>query len=201
MSAEIYTFNRIRTETSLRAPEIIATNEKDYVICDWLEGENTGFKIEEGDRKQEMAEILGKALAEIHSVQYQKFGELNQNGVEDSYNKWKNFVENLIEFLKGFDTPEIADKGIKYLEDNLDEIEGDYQPVLIHGDYHAWNTVINENDRLGVLDCEASFVGCREYEITRAMGHWTEEHSISEEFIKAYGKDKLKEDWRTREDY
>lgn len=201
LKAEKYTFNQIRTKTSLRAPKIIATNNQDYIICKWLEGKNTGFKIEENDRKQEMAEILGKALAEIHSIQYQKFGELNQKGIEKPYDSWTDFIEYLIEFLRTFDTPEIADKGIKYLESNLDEIEGDYQPVLMHGDYHAWNTVINEQDKLGVLDCEASFVGCREYEITRAMGHWADEYSISEAFINTYGKDKLEGDWRTREDY
>lgn len=201
LTAEKYTFNQIRTKTSLRAPEIITSNNQDYIICNWLEGENTGFKIEENERKQEMAKVLGESLSEIHSIQYRKFGELNQNGIEKTYDGWTEFLANLIQFLKNFNTPDIADKGIKYLEDNLERIEGDYQPVLIHGDYHAWNTVINENDKLGVLDCEASFVGCREYEITRAIEHWTDEYSISEAFIKAYGKDKLKDDWRDRKDY
>ena len=201
LNAEKYTFDKIRNETSARAPEVYATDNEKYLICDWLEGENTGFKIDRGERKHELAEMLGQALSEIHSIKYREFGEINREGIENFKNTWKEFIEYMIKFLKGFEKPEIAEKGISYLEDNLQIIEGNFDPVLIHGDFHAWNTVVDEDDSLGILDCEASFVGCREYELTRAMGHWTEEYSISESFIQAYGKNRLKGDWRSRQDY
>jgi aminoglycoside phosphotransferase (APT) family kinase protein len=201
INAEIYTFQQIGEKTSSRTPEIISTDHHNYIICNWLKGKNTGTKIENNQQKEKLAKKLGEALAEIHSIQYQKFGEINQNGIEKPYKNWKNFLQNVIDFLKQFNSEEIAEKGIGYLENNIEQVSGSFEPVLVHGDYHAWNTVIDQKGELGILDCEASFIGCREFEINRALGHWAEEHEVKEPFLDAYGRDNLKDGWEDRRQY
>ncbi|MFB6204464.1 MAG: hypothetical protein ABEJ75_02360, partial [Candidatus Nanohaloarchaea archaeon] len=112
INAEIHTFQQIGNQTNSKTPDIISTDHQTYIICNWLKGENTGTKIENNQQKETLAKKLGEALAEIHSIQYQKFGEIDQNGIEKPYDNWKDFIQKVIDFLKQFDSEEIVQEGI-----------------------------------------------------------------------------------------
>jgi aminoglycoside phosphotransferase (APT) family kinase protein len=201
MDAEIYSFRRIRNQTSLRSPKPLYNNGEDIAVCTWLEGQNTGHLIEKERDSERLARLLGSGLAEIHSIQYQNFGEFGADGIEQMCSTWPEYLERILDFLKRFDPPKPARDGISYLENNLNQVPESFQPVHLHGDFHAWNTLVDSSGGLGVVDCEAGFAGCREFEVTRAINHWAQEYSVTEPFLEAYGKENLAEDWRSRTDF
>jgi len=88
---------------------------------------------------------------------------------------------------------------LDYLEENIDLMKYNPDPVLLHGDFHDGN--ILKGKKLGIVDCEAGFAGAREYEIDRCLFHWAEEWNTSEEFMKGYGNQKLSENWSERKVY
>lgn len=198
--AEAQTFEKIGEDTSLRSPEVVDTNYKDYLLCRFLEGKNTGFLFEEGERVEELSRVLGRSLGKIHSIEYDRFGELGKEGIEEIYKGWKGFLSTVIRFIKERNEDrDLISNSVNRLEEKLPGLNPDREPVLLHGDFHPWNTVLKGEKDLGVLDCEASFAGSKEFDISRCILHWTDKYSVTEDFIRGYEELKeLKNDWRDR---
>lgn len=197
LAAEKYIFGKIREKTSLRSPEVIDSGQN-YVLCSWLNGSPLGTKDFPESKKEELAKRMGSSLAEIHEIKFDSFGEIGTDGIEE-FDSWPDFVEHLISWLSSKAEKEIVQKALDYLEDNIEFMDYGSEPVLLHGDFHDGNILSGE--KLGVVDCEAGFVGTREYEVYRCLSHWAEEWGVEEEFLEAYGKEKLADNWREKESY
>jgi aminoglycoside phosphotransferase (APT) family kinase protein len=203
IEAEKHIFGKIRSETSLRAPEVIDSGD-DFVLCTWIDGDVVGsWEQSDGNinetEKTEVAFRMGEALSEIHNVKYDCFGELGAEGLLRKHDCWSEFVLNLVEMMRGSSDKEIVSRSLDYLEENIRLMKYDPEPVLVHGDFHDGNVL--DGERLGVVDCEAGFVGTREYEVDRCLFHWAENWNASEEFIRGYGEENLDENRQQRQSY
>lgn len=200
IAAEKHIYGKIRNETSLRAPEVIDSG-RDFVLCTWIDGGVLGsWEQSEDDvsekEKKEIAFRMGEALNEIHSVTYSCFGEFSAEGLSKEYNSWSAFILNLVEMMRNSSDKKIVIRALDHLEEDIDLMDYDPNPILVHGDFHDGNVL--DGERLGVVDCEAGFVGTREYEVDRCLFHWAEDWNSSSEFLRGYGQDNLDENWRQR---
>jgi fructosamine-3-kinase len=197
-NCERFIFEKIRDKTCLRSPKVI-DHGKNYLLCEWLPGNPIGIDVDSKQEKIEVARRMGKALKQIHGINFRQFGEIGIRGVEEPYDNWKDFIEKSINLMRGRADEELVVEAFDYLEKNLTIMRYDAEPVLIHGDFHHGN--ILNGERLGILDCEAGFSGSREYEIDRCIFHWTSEWGVTDEFLESYGKDLLAEDWKERKKF
>lgn len=141
---------------------------------------------------------MGSGLAEIHEIKFESFGEIGPDGIEE-FDSWPDFVENLIGWMRSEAEKDVVQNALDYLEENIEVMDHDPEPVLLHGDFHDGNILSGE--KLGVVDCEAGFIGTREYEVFRCLSHWAEEWGVEEEFLDVYGREKLANNWRKKKSY
>ncbi len=197
LAAEKYIFRKIREKTSLRTPRIIDSGEE-YMLSNWLDGSTLGNRdYSQGERKKS-ARKMGSGLSEIHEIKFDSFGEIGPDGIEE-FDSWPNLVEHLIDWMRSEAEKQIVQKAMVYLEENIEIMDYGAEPVLLHGDFHDGN--ILSGDKLGVLDCEAGFIGTKEYEVFRCLSHWAEDWGAEEEFLDSYGKENLADDWREKRSY
>lgn len=202
--SENFIYKTIRKETGLRAPEVVDTDLETYILVKEIEGRSSIelFKDAEDSRKEEIARIHGKALAEIHGISQKEIGYFGESGLRKSYESWKEFMSESVDRISGNTATGLEKTALNYLNENLGFMDVDMDPVVVYGDLQPWNTVYTEDNGLGVIDGESCFSGHKEYDLAQAAVAWSDKFNVSERFLKSYMRSgHLKQGWEERHDY
>ena len=76
------------------------------------------------------------------------------------------YTDNLRKRIKGFDDPiyiNILENIVKMFKNVT------LNPVLCHGDYHFWNTIISDDNTIYILGWEKTFIGDHRYDIANTL--------------------------------
>lgn len=106
-------------------------------------------------------ESFGSTLAHIHSSDVYK---LNNGYFKNSQSN--DYIESLRNRVKGFEDP-IYRKILKNIEQSFKGVK--FSEVLNHGDYHFWNTIMTNDNKLYILDWEKAFLGDHRFDIANTL--------------------------------
>lgn len=123
-------------------------------IMDRIDGETIARKILRDDEYAEARKVLafhcGEAFANIHKADLTDLKDLpNQTA--------KSQIDNYFEIYKGFGEPHpVFELAFRWLRDNL---PGEQEGVLVHGDFRNGNIIVDAKGLRSVLDWELAHVG------------------------------------------
>ncbi|WPK10756.1 aminoglycoside phosphotransferase family protein [Lysinibacillus louembei] len=119
------------------------------------------YIISSANEMRETFEKFGSTLAHIHSIDVQ--GLNNEYFKNDQLN---NCIESLKNRVTGFEDP-IYRKILKNIEQSFKGVK--FSEVLNHGDYHFWNTIMTNDNKLYILDWEKAFLGDHRFDIANTL--------------------------------
>lgn len=201
--AEAHSFETIRTETALNAPAVVGTDGDGHLICEFVAGENLGLALEDGpDRADGIARLLGDALSMIHEVRYEHPGYLRRTGVVAAFETWRSYIESVLDRAATVanDDP-LVRKGLRRLRDDITLLDGCAPAALVHGDFHPWNTLVDDDGTLIVLDCEGSLAGDPAYDLSLCLSTWGSDYGVTDAFLDGYDREALSTQWQARLDF
>jgi aminoglycoside phosphotransferase (APT) family kinase protein len=147
-----------------------------YIVMQYVEGSSLGFKHDSfpKTKKKEWLVKLGKVLASIHSINFDRFGEtFSDSGFqgESNYKKYlHDYVNSTCQRIKEsneLDNQKI-DKIRKYFLDNpLFNINP--KASLLHGNYVPANIMVADDDIKAIIDWEWSRSGHNEEEVAQFL--------------------------------
>lgn len=201
MSQEVFFYSQIKKQTNVCIPKIILFDdskkiiESNYFIMEKLYSKPLNEIKLNKEEKAVVLESIGKMIGELHNINGDKFGYI-QNGLFDNwYDAIKNMTKNLVDDCKalGKNTKdgEMLLKLIDRYKDILIKVESTYT----HFDIWEGNVFYEKSDavKLTLIDTERSFWGDKlgdfvEIDIMRNLNK-------KAEILKGYNqtaKDKLK---------
>jgi len=166
---ELAIFENYISNKFINVPEVYFTNEeKTITLMEKISG-MTLDKIytNHNEKFNNTLKIFGESLAYIHSLDFQTIQKDigNCNISPESY--FNNYVESLKNRILGYNEQEYL-----YI---LDLICDRFKAVdltnvcLNHGDYHFWNVLLTDNDKLFVLDWEKAKIADYRYDIANTL--------------------------------
>jgi len=185
-------------QNNIPAPKILAfhhpENKKEgYMILEKLPGTRLD-SIWESLSKQEKIQVtkeMGDLLSKIHSIKFSEFGQIKEGGEIDNdkafqfrrlgkkipFNKYirERLKLSFIDFARLISyknlSSDFVSKIMKYIIDNLDDIEYSGSPVLTHGDYIPGHIFVEKNKGkykiVGLIDFEFSESAAPEYDFIK----------------------------------
>ncbi len=168
-------------------------DNREYIIYDYLEGQTVGSYIEKGNKLNEEFFIqCANALAEIHNVQYESVGFLNEkleviHKLPSLYEWYKLFLRSEAQKKLGC---KITNSILNIAHKNKDVLYMlDKNPRLVHGDFQGTNILVNENGQLsGILDWEFCMAGHPIADIGQLFRYGVYDKHIMEVFAEQYSK-------------
>lgn len=142
-----------------------------YSIVTWVNGTSV-MEIIKSDLSKDYYELGKKAgieLKKLHSI----------SAVPDCVN-WYDFIKQKAELLisscANIKTGDLKCNAERYILDNLDLMKT--RPcVILHGDYHWENCVLNDKGEIGIIDFSGNIIGDPWYDFGDMM--WVLEYSES----------------------
>ena len=140
-----------------------------FIIMEFVEGDNledVWDNLSQEKRKKIVIE-LAEIIREIHAIKYDMFGDIEDFDCPRRFYTFERLLKSNIRKYARIIGPrnqlpiELITKVVKFVEDNIDTIEFDIEPTLIHNDLHFGNFIIDrESCKLGaVLDFEWAEAG------------------------------------------
>lgn len=220
---EVFLHNLINKKLNIPVPNIYFFDKSKkilpfaYLLMEYKEGDlaNNEIKRMMPEERLKLFTKLGKALAKLHSIKFNKYGRIFGNKVskyEEKYSKpfdnWKDFY--LYSFNNSVQNM-FAAKKIKYgkisknhflnllpelqehITKNIDKIKSNKKPSLIHDDYRLFNILVKENKITAILDFEMAKVGAPEKEVCILPFIWDKKNPLKlakegKAFVKGYAK-------------
>lgn len=142
-----------------------------YSIVTWVDGTSV-MEIIKSDLNKDYYELGRKAgieLNKIHSL------SVSHNSV-NWYAFIKQKAEQLISSCANIDMGDIKSFAERYILDNL-ELMRTRPSVILHGDYHWENCIINDKGEIGIIDFSGNIIGDPWYDFGGMM--WVLEYSES----------------------
>ena len=167
----------------------------DYMISEKLAGSSLSSQWEALSPKDLLSIYaeLGDCLARIHSVPFDRFGDVQPAGGGFSagpayelagfdpgpFSQWKRmFIEIIrarLQSLKGTAFDELRPQVLRYFQDNIGLIDYPIVPRLLHLDLHGGNVFVEQDHVTGILDVEEALIGHNEYDLMRTeLGNFDE---------------------------
>ncbi len=176
-------------------PKIII-KDKNYLIQEYLSGEDLDDLNLSKKDLQKIYYSLGKITRKMHLIKMRGFGPLNSKG-KPKFKKLKNYLDKDINksLLKLSKTKIFSKKQIgeikKYFEDRKNYLDS-RESYLLHLDLDAYNIII-ENKRIkGIIDFGDLFAGPKMIDLVRIyISNYY--NRFFNDFIKGYGKVDLEE--------
>ena len=148
------------------------TKSKFFSIMSWVEGTNIMdiIKKDAGKDYYELGVRVGKELKKLHLA-----------SKSASKADWRNIVQGKAELvLKNYESMNIlfanSEQAKKYIYDYLNTLPK-YADVMLHGDFHWNNIVVDSNGEVGIIDFSGTHVGDPWSEFSGAL--WALEYSES----------------------
>lgn len=187
IKSEVYIYKLLEQVKGIKFPKIYGYNWENnypykYLIMEFIDGDMMSkVKLSQADYDKVMFD-LGKAMAEIHTIQNDSgFGYI-QNGLKSTWkDAYFDMVKNIVEdgLSKQAKIPYL-DKIKEVIEKNKYALDSVKTPFLIHFDLWFGNIIINDNKLYALIDCERAMFG-------DIMGEF-----ISLNYLSAFDPDKNK---------
>jgi aminoglycoside phosphotransferase (APT) family kinase protein len=205
---ELFTKNKIPCPTILKTDITKELIPFDYVLSKKLKGHALDKGYANKPVNLKMARELGKNLGKIHSITFNKFGDISKKGNKfivgpahelsevskkinpGPFKSWKKMHGEIIKsrlfYFKGTEFEDLINPIKKYFKQNESLLDYKITPRLLHLDFHR-NNIFVKNDKItGILDVEESLVGHNEYDLMRSEIHFKGHSRLRKEFFKAY---------------
>lgn len=189
-----------------------------YFISEKLSGYNPlrRFKYMSIQDKKRILRQAGSLLGELHrDVTFRSFGQFRYDSESDSLNisegSWSEIfmqiMEKQLEEVSHQAFNDLVPIARETLENNLDLLRDDFQPVMVHQDYGPRNIMVDKGTISGVIDWERAISGHNEYDLFKAERRFIDDRfrtrevreRLRSEIFKGYLKtNSLKSGWRER---
>ena len=184
----------------------------DYVISKRLKGNalDKDFSNQTINSKIKIIKELGKYLGKIHSIRFNKFGDISKRGSKfvvgpahelsdvskkiksGPFSSWKDMHREIIKsrlyYFKETEFEDVIELIKKYFKKNEYLIDYKITPRLLHLDLNRNNIFVKNNKITGFLDVEESLIGHNEYDLMRTELHFKGNLKLRNEFFKEYTK-------------
>lgn len=149
------------------------------------------------DQIEKIASELCIFLDQLHSVKNENYDiGLYIPTIKNTKLSWKEGHKQYILWLKenielvflNTEAKMCILNAFKYLEHNIDALNDQRGPVLLHNDLHLKNIIIDQNHLSGIIDFECAQYGERDFDLTHLV-HWTlfpkEDHNLLKDLLKS----------------
>lgn len=184
----------------------------DYAISKRLKGDALDkiFSNQSLNSKIKFVKELGKYLGKIHSISFNKFGDivkrdnklivgpahelsdLSKKIKSGPFSSWKEMHRKIIKsrlyYFKGTEFEELVEPIKTYFDRNEHLIDYKITPRLLHLDLNRNNIFVKDDKITGILDVEESLIGHNEYDLMRTELHFKGNMKLRNEFFKEYTK-------------
>lgn len=136
-----------------------------YLILERINGDSLKSKFKEIKNKEEIFEKLGEIYGKIHSIKFEKYGELDSElNLFNEYSNW--YEKKCIKIEESFDkiknnsllSKDDFENQLNYFNENKEILKIETNPTLCHGDASDTNILVelNNNDFKisGIIDFE-----------------------------------------------
>lgn len=220
LAKEKYVIDKLK-EKGIPVPEIYSfyhpeKKEDGYIILEKFNGERLDLIWDSLSKKEkiQITKELGKLLSKIHEIKLPKYGYIEEGGnIDSEFGKEFKFRKEgeeinyspflrqvLMQSLKDFARllsykavdPKFASDWMFYLSKNLNKIEFDKEPTLIHGDYmtgHIFVEKINNEYKIqGIIDFEFAESTSPEYDFIKLHRQgFFEDEELKKALKESYG--------------
>lgn len=187
----------------------------DYMVMQKLEGKqlDTIWETLSPDDKKEIAVLLGKFIAKIHTITFDRFGRIGQDGIvhrkEFSFrkqgtkiekNQWtKTVLQDAFKELVGLIslnmiTPEQSSAITAYLHQHKD-LTNHCESVMIHNDVVFSHIFVTKDDSwkiTGIIDFEFANAYAREFEFIKFHREGLlDDNAFKDALFEGYGRENL----------
>lgn len=183
-------------EKQILVPEVIALDEDrdvspyDFLICKKIEGDELYrvWEVQDEAMQQQLCREMGEILAQIHDLQFPKFGEILPNGEGLQFEKWSDCVlHKLEEAIEGVQASGLFEEQVyqqvrQIFENHIEVLDTVQQAVLVHNDYHLGNMIVHQGHIAGILDFEWCFAGDGEFDFRDSLTF----EGVSEDMLQYY---------------
>lgn len=179
----------------IKHPYLIISEIKGERLCDsfnrWQKNELSAFYYE-----------LGKTLAKIHSITYDKFGEtfdgktiegFSEIGYKGPFKNWKDMHKEIIDYrlshFKNTYFEDLIDPVRLWFKNNSYLIDYNITPRLLHIDLNQKNIILKNNKIIGIIDFDGAFIGHNEEELMRTeCANFSNNKDLKASFFQGYTK-------------
>lgn len=152
--------------------------EYHYLIYDYIRGDelwNIAPCLTD-EQQRSLGEEIAQFLNELHSIKGEFYDIGHYIPTVAKYEKsWKDGHLEYIEILQNGisrmelmpDSPKIIANAFDYIRANIDVLEHQTGPTLLHNDFHLKNIIVHEGKLAGVIDWECSQYGEADFELSR----------------------------------
>lgn len=172
-----------------------------WMLQEFIDGMRGDDYLKQENNEAQYFEQLGSLLKKVHSIELERFGDINNGrGEHEDYISSNHlYVSRLFEKFKSIiEFPEDCEKRVLTALDNLKSLESKLKPVLVHTDANPSNLIINKNNEFILIDWDnarglfwvqdlAYLTAVERYR--EAWGEDREDHSqiIKNNFLKGHG--------------
>lgn len=167
---EAYLYGLLSKKTRVPVPQVhLCDSTKaifpySYNLLDFVEGENLS-EVYKKKFEPKLAFQAGKILAKIHTVKFDKYGWIIGDKIRPSFERWIDFMKYDIQYkIKKLKTiPRLSKFILKnanaYIKENINRLDFDPTPSLIHKDYHLSHIIVKDGKINGIIDWEWALSG------------------------------------------
>ena len=141
--------------------------EKKIVLMEKIEGVTLDkLYLTKPEKMIGAFEKFGETLAHIHSIDMKTIEMYFSDKHSGKEGYYKSYINSLKNRMIEFEEPEY----LHILDSILERFKAvEFNESLNHGDYHFWNVILTNEDRLFVLDWEKARIADYRYDIANAL--------------------------------
>lgn len=153
-----------------------------YLITDYVQGNDLWSVIQNltDEQKNNIGKEIAQFLNELHSITGVSYDVGHYIPTIPRCTKsWKDghleYIERLRRGLTEIDieleSKKTVSKAFDYIYKNINSLEYQREPKLLHNDFHPKNIIVHEGSLAGIIDWECSQFGESDFELTHLF-HW-----------------------------
>ncbi|MHA1557428.1 MAG: phosphotransferase family protein [Candidatus Heimdallarchaeota archaeon] len=174
-----------------------------FIITDFIEGElleniwSTLQKME----KERIVIQLAEIIQSIHSIKYDMFGDIEEFDCPRRFYTYVGMIRSNIRRdarkigPKNLLPIKLITQAVKFVEDNIEKINLDFKPTLIHNDLHFGNIIIKKDDDTwivkAILDFEWAAAGNPIVDLLGVKEEFPLDKELEKQFFEKYSKGKF----------
>lgn len=168
LNTEVYWYKMMAKKTNINVPQVYAVDvtrkiiPSDYFIMDYLEGQTVNKLKKSAEEAEYAKRSLCENVAQLHSIDSDKFGYV-QNGLYDNwYDALRSFVVNCLQDLKAVGKKSKRGKKLLAAVDKYKEILKAVKGSLVNFDAWDLNIMATRTEsglKLTWIDPERGFYG------------------------------------------
>ncbi len=174
-----------------------------FIITDFVKGElleNIWSTLQEMEKEQIVIQ-LAEIIQSIHSIKYDMFGDIEEFDCPRKFYTYVGMIKSNIRRdarkigPKNLLPIKLVTQAVKFVEDNIEKINLDFKPTLIHNDLHFGNIIVDKEDNKWIvkafLDFEWAAAGNPIVDLLGAKEEFLLDDKLEKLFFEKYSKGKF----------